>query len=54
MKKLLKRMTVAAILTTSLLLGGCDNVSMYGSVGYSSFNGYNGFGTSVSVGGRIF
>lgn len=54
MRKLLKRMTLAAILTTSLLLGGCDNVSVYGSVGYSSYNGYNGFGSSVRVGGRIY
>ena len=54
MKRLFKRATIPALLAVSLLLGGCDNVSVYGSVGYSSFNGYNGFGSSVRVGGRIY
>ena len=53
MKTLIKRAAISAILATSLLLGGCDNVSVYGSVGYSSYSGYNGFGSSVSIGGRI-
>ena len=57
MRKHLKRTAVAAILATSLLLGGCDNVSVYGSVGYSSYGGYGGYGgygSSVRVGGRIY
>ena len=54
MRRLLKRATVAAILATSLLLGGCDNVSVYGSVGYSSYGGYGGYGSSVRIGGRIY
>ena len=57
MKKLLRRATVSAVLAVSLLLGGCDNVSVYGSVGYSSYSGYGGYGgygSSVRVGGRIY
>ncbi len=39
---------------------GCDDVRVYGSVGYSSYHGYGGYyggpryGTSVAVGGRIY
>jgi hypothetical protein len=54
MRRLFKHTAVAAILATSLLLGGCDNVSVYGSVGYSSYNGYGGYGSSVRIGGRIY
>jgi hypothetical protein len=54
MKRLFKRAAVAAVLATSLLLGGCDNVSVYGSVGYSSYGGYGGYGSSVRIGGRIY
>lgn len=59
MKTLVKRAAVAAILATSLLLGGCDNVAVYGSVGYSSYSGYGGYGgygygSSVRIGGRIY
>ena len=51
----------AARLTILLLacsaLNGCDDMRVYGSVGVSSFSGGGwgspGFGTSVSVGGRI-
>ena len=43
-----------AIASISLVLGGCDNVSVYGSVGYSSYGGYGGYGSSVRVGGRIY
>lgn len=45
---------VAAVIVTCLLLGGCDNVAVYGSVGYSSYGGYGGMGTRVGVGGRIY
>ncbi|MEJ2140465.1 MAG: hypothetical protein P8Y61_13670 [Gammaproteobacteria bacterium] len=59
MKTLVKRAAVSAILATSLLLGGCDNVAVYGSVGYSSYSGYGGYGgygygSSVRIGGRIY
>jgi hypothetical protein len=54
MKTLIKRSVVAAVVATSLLLGGCDNVSVYGSVGYSSYGGYGGYGSSVRIGGRIY
>jgi hypothetical protein len=54
MKRLFKRAAVAAVLAASLVLGGCDNVSVYGSVGYSSYGGYGGYGSSVRIGGRIY
>jgi hypothetical protein len=54
MKSQFKRASVAALLGISLLLGGCDNVSVYGSVGYSSYGGYGGYGSSVRIGGRIY
>jgi hypothetical protein len=54
MKRLFKRAAVSAILAASFLLGGCDNVSVYGSVGYSSYGGYGGHGSSVRIGGRIY
>ena len=54
MKTLFRRAAMSAILASSLLLGGCENVSVYGSVGYSSYSGYGGYGSSVRVGGRIY
>ncbi|MEL7448599.1 MAG: hypothetical protein AAFN78_05280 [Pseudomonadota bacterium] len=48
---------IAVVVAVSVSLNGCDNVRVYGSVGYSSYNGYGGpgrFGTSVSIGGRIY
>mgnify|MGYP000101976772 CR=1 FL=1 len=54
MRKHLKRATVSTLLAVSLLLGGCDNVSVYGSVGYSSYGGYGSYGSSVRIGGRIY
>jgi hypothetical protein len=53
MKRYIKTARLAAIIATCLLVGGCDNVSVYGSVGYSSYGGYGGYGSSVRVGGRI-
>jgi len=50
---------IAALLATASLIAGCDDVRVYGSVGYSSFGGYGGYyggpayGTSVTIGGRI-
>ena len=54
MTKLRKRITATFIVSACLLLGGCDNVSVYGSVGYSSYGGYGGYGSSVRIGGRIY
>ncbi|NIL93086.1 MAG: hypothetical protein GTO71_01260 [Woeseiaceae bacterium] len=41
------------------LLSSCEQPRVYGSVGYSSYSGGGyygggGFGTSISVGGRIY
>ena len=56
MKSIRKLSKLLVIVSVSLALNGCDNVRVYGSVGYSSYNGYGagGFGTSVRVGGRIY
>lgn len=60
MKLLIRFAKLAAILIASASLAGCDDVRVYGSVGYSSYNGYGGYhggpryGTSVRVGGRIY
>jgi len=59
MKTLSKLAKISAILATCLLMGGCDDVRVYGSVGYSSYGGggyYGGGGmsTSIRVGGRIY
>lgn len=54
MRTHLKRTAISAVLAVSLLLAGCDNVSVYGSVGYSSYGGYGGYGSSVRIGGRIY
>ena len=57
MFKLLRFSLLAAFY---LLLTGCDDLRVYGSVGYSNFSGYPGYygggryGTSISVGGRIY
>jgi hypothetical protein len=51
---------VLLLLAICSLLGGCDDMQVYGSVGVSSYGGYGGYhgsprmGTSVSVGGRIY
>ncbi len=44
----------AALVAACLLAGGCDDVRVYGSVGYSSYSGYGGYGGRVAVGGRIY
>jgi hypothetical protein len=57
MKTLSKLVQISAILATCLLMGGCDDVRVYGSVGYSSYGGYGGYGgygSSVRIGGRIY
>ena len=54
MNRNIKLVKISAILAACLLVGGCDNVSVYGSVGYSSYGGYGGYGSRVAVGGRIY
>ena len=60
MKLLIRFAKLAPILIATASLAGCDDVRVYGSVGYSSYNGYGGYhggpryGTSVRVGGRIY
>ena len=62
MKGITKLAKLATLIAICSSLAGCDNVRVYGSVGYSSYNGYGGYhgggggryGTSVSVGGRIY
>ena len=58
LKRLAKMVTVLVICSS---LAGCDDVRVYGSVGYSNYNGYGGYhgggsryGTSMTVGGRIY
>ena len=57
MKTFTRFAKLTAILIACLSLAGCDDVSVYGSVGYSSYGGYHGggrYGTGVRVGGRIY
>jgi hypothetical protein len=57
MKRLLRIATMTVALLTCLSLAGCDDVRVYGSVGYSSYSGYGyggGVGTRVAIGGRIY
>ena len=61
MKLFIKTLKLAAILAACLSMSACDDVRVYGSVGYSTYSGYggyggygSGYGTSVTVGGRIY
>jgi hypothetical protein len=49
---------LATLLIICSSLASCDDVKVYGSVGYSNYNGYGGhhggYGSSVRVGGRIY
>jgi len=54
MRKIFRFAGISAVIVTCLLMGGCDDVRVYGSVGYSSYGGYGGMGTRVGVGGRIY
>ena len=50
---------LAALLIACASLSGCDDVRVYGSVGYSNYSGYGGYygggmRTTVGVGGRIY
>jgi len=59
MKMLIRIVKLAAITVACLSLTGCDDVRVYGSVGYSNYSGYGGYygggyNTRVTVGGRIY
>ena len=59
MKPITRLVMLFAIVAACLSLSACDDVRVYGSVGYSSYSGYGGYygggyGTSVTVGGRIY
>jgi hypothetical protein len=55
-----RRLTGIVILAAICsVLASCDDVQVYGSVGYSSYSGggyhgRGGYGSSVRVGGRIY
>ena len=53
MKTFSRLVKLTALLAICSLVAGCDDVRVYGSVGYSSYNHYGG-GGSVRVGGRIY
>jgi hypothetical protein len=59
MKTIVKLAKLGALIAVCLSMSACDDVRVYGSVGYSSYSGYpgyygGGYGTSVGVGGRIY
>ncbi len=57
MKAFMNITKLTAILIACLSMAGCDDVRVYGSVGYSNYGGYNGggrYGPGVTVGGRIY
>lgn len=55
----IRRLRVLLLLGAASLLAGCDDMRVYGSVGFSTYSGYGGYyggpavGTSVTIGGRI-
>jgi hypothetical protein len=59
MQSILNFAKLTALLIACASLAGCDDVRVYGSVGYSNYSGYGGYHgggmrTSVGVGGRIY
>ncbi len=59
MQSFLKLARLMAVLIACASLSGCDDVRVYGSVGYSNYSGYGGYHgggmrTGVTVGGRIY
>ncbi len=63
MKMTFKLAKLTLLLVAFALLAGCDDVRVYGSVGYSGYSGYGGspyygggggYRTTVGVGGRIY
>ena len=55
-KHVVRSIRVLMFVTICLGLTSCEPPQVYGSVGYSSYNGGygGGYGTSVRVGGRIY
>jgi hypothetical protein len=57
MNRLMKRVVRSAVVVSlCLVLASCEEPRVYGSVGFSSYNGSwggGGVGTSVTIGGRI-
>jgi len=57
---MLRMLRLAVLLVACSAVAGCDDVRVYGSVGFSSYSGYGGYygsprlGTSVTIGGRIY
>ncbi|MCH8334841.1 MAG: hypothetical protein IIC61_03020 [Proteobacteria bacterium] len=62
MKMTFKLAKLTLLLVVFASLAGCDDVRVYGSVGYSGYSGYGGspyyggggYRTSVGIGGRIY
>jgi len=56
MGTIIRFVKLATMLIICSSLAACDDVKVYGSVGYSNYNGYHGggYGSSVRVGGRIY
>lgn len=60
MRSIPKYCRTIALLVVCVALASCDDVAVYGSVGFSSYSGHGGYygsprvGTSISVGGRIY
>lgn len=58
--KLWRKLGVLTLITLCLMLSGCEEPRVYGSVGFSSYSGggyhrggMGGMGGSISIGGRI-
>ncbi len=63
MKMIIRIAKLTTILFACATLVACDDVKVYGSVGYSSYNGYGGspyygggggYRTTVGMSGRIY
>ncbi len=59
MQSFLKLARLMSLLIACASLSACDDVRVYGSVGYSNYSGYRGYHgggmrTGVTVGGRIY
>lgn len=63
MKMTFKLAKLTLLLVACASMAGCDDVRVYGSVGYSGYSGYGGspyygggggYRTSVGIGGRIY
>ena len=54
--RILRGLRLALLVGLCSLFASCEDPQIYGSVGYSSYSGGwggGGYGTSVSIGGRI-